>query len=453
MSCRTTAVLASLVALAACRQPPPAGPTFVAHWLRATQEWAREERLAAPVAARITAYGAVALYEGQVSDPRSDLRSLAGQVNGLWSLPAAPRGAAIDGAIVAAEAERVVLDSLFAGGSARSRAAIDSLAHGQIAQRRSDGVSGGIAERSVQYGQALARALLAWAAKDGFVETRGRAWRPPKSASHWAVSVPTETRRSVPSIELAGGEAAQPSALPRFDPLQPTEPLWGSLRAFALRHGDECSVATIPPYSEQRGSDLWKMGRELSDSVAALTADKRAVATLWADDGSASRTSWRRWTQVIDQVIARGQLDADQAAETYVLTAVATADAFIDVWKQKYRGMGVRPSVYLRRVGNPAWQSIGATPPSPEYPAEPSAVSIAVAEVLSRTLGDSISFAIASDTGAAGITRSYRSFAHAGEEAALAGVYGGAQFMPSVVQGTELGRCVGERVRGRLKTR
>jgi hypothetical protein len=454
MSCRTAALLASFVAVAACRQPSPAGPELVSQWVRATQHFTRAESLAAPVAARITAYAALALYEGQVSDPRANLRSLAGQVNGLWSLPIAPRGAAIDGAVVAAETERLVLDSLFSGATSDTRRAIDSLARAQIAGRRSAGVSASIAERSTQHAQLLARAILAWAAKDGFVDTRGRAWRAPKSAVQWAAANPNEgPRRREPSIELAGANVTRRVAtLPRFDPTLPTEPHWGSLRAFAIRNGDECAVPPLT-YSEQRGSDLWKMSRELSDSVAALTADKRAVATLWADDGSAAGTSWRRWAQVVDQMIARPQLSGDQAAEMYALTAIATADAYIGAWKQKYRAMGVRPSANLRRIGDPASPAVGAMPPSPEYPSDASAISGAVAEVLSRTMGDSIPFAVASDTSAGGPARGYRSFTHASEEASLAGVYAGVQFVPSAVHGVTLGRCVGQRVRGRLKTR
>ena len=68
------------------------------------------------------------------------LRSLAGQLNGLESLPTVPEGARVDGAIVAAVADRIVLDSLFRDGFAGSLRTIDSLADAQVEARVAAGV-------------------------------------------------------------------------------------------------------------------------------------------------------------------------------------------------------------------------------------------------------------------------------------------------------------------------
>jgi hypothetical protein len=108
------------------------------------------------VAARISAYASIALYEGYAADPGSRLRSLAGQVNGLWSVPVVAGDRAIDGATVAAEAERAVLDSLFSEGFPGTRLSIDSLAAAQIEARRREGVKGDMREHSV------ARDLHVW---------------------------------------------------------------------------------------------------------------------------------------------------------------------------------------------------------------------------------------------------------------------------------------------------
>src|SRR2546423_53627 len=144
---RRTVQIACLVApafslvLGACNpHAKPADPQLVAQWLRTSLAFVRTERLGPPVAARISAYASIALYEGYAADPRSNLRSLAGQLNDLATLPA-PRGA-VDGATVAAEAERLVLDSLFREGYASTKRTIDSLAHAQTEERRNAGVSG-----------------------------------------------------------------------------------------------------------------------------------------------------------------------------------------------------------------------------------------------------------------------------------------------------------------------
>ena len=63
-------------------------PVRCGRWLD-TLSFVRSERLGPTVAARISAYGSLALYEGYAADGRSPLRSLAGQLNGLASLPRA----------------------------------------------------------------------------------------------------------------------------------------------------------------------------------------------------------------------------------------------------------------------------------------------------------------------------------------------------------------------------
>jgi hypothetical protein len=152
-------------------------------------------------------------------------------------------------------------------------------------------------------------------------------------------------------------------------------------------------------------------------------------------------------------MIPRRSLTADQAVEAYALTSVATADAFIGSWKQKYRSMGVRPVTYVQRVLSATWQPATGTLPVPEYPSGTAATSGAAVAVLERLLGDSIPFSDSTQTGIGASARPFRNFAHARDEAAFSSVFGGTQFVPAVVHGLAQGQCVGQRVLGRLRTR
>src|SRR2546428_7349615 len=79
--------IAWVVAASACRAaPPPVDARMLTDWMRAQYALVRAERLSPPVASRVFAYGAVALYEcfAAASPP---LRSLAGQLNGLRAPP------------------------------------------------------------------------------------------------------------------------------------------------------------------------------------------------------------------------------------------------------------------------------------------------------------------------------------------------------------------------------
>jgi hypothetical protein len=409
MRIRRFTVLA-LATLASCRGAAPPDSQFVTQWIRAARTVDGNSRTT-PDAARLTAYAALALYEGYAADPRSGLRSLAGQLNALWKVPLPPDGAPVDGATVAAAAVSIVLDSL------RGRPN-DSLASAQIARRRGSGISAAMSAQSVAQGRALASVILTWAADDGFTATRGRSWTPPTARAQWTAA-------------------------------DAVEPYWGRLRTFALRNGDECMPPAPPGYSESRSSEFWRMGRELMDSVASLTPEKRAAASFWQDASRADGGRVSHWLDLVDHVIRQHRLTADQAVEAYALTSVAIADALVGTWREKYRSLVVRPETYARRVFDARWTPGVATPPSPEYPAEQAVVASAAAQVLVGLFGDSLPVT----DSASGAARAFRGFTHARDEAAAAPVYGGVQFVRSAVNGVAQGQCIGERVSGRLRTR
>lgn len=474
--CRRAALLL-LIVLGACAGPAPADPQIVAQWLRTSLAFVRSERLGPPVAARISAYSSIAMYEAYAADPSSNLASYAGKLNGLWSVPVPAKDAPVDGATVAAVAQRVVLDSMFAEGFASTRRTIDSLAAAQVQARLDAGVSRATSERSMAHGEALGTAILAWAATDGFLATRGRPWVAPHNVARWVNTITTDQHvaqmlSGESDVVLAGSAAPtldpatastrnlftnRPKALgpkttlPQFNPVKPTEPYWGTLRPFVLRNADECAPTPPPKYSEARGSDFWKMGRELYDSTRSLNPEKREIALFWADNPVATGTPGFHWISVTNQMISLRKLRAPQAAELYALTSIAIHDAFIGTWKEKYRSIVVRPITYVNRVIDPKWQTLFPTPPFPEYPSGHSTLSGAAAEVMIQLLGDSIPWVDSTQVDIGAKPRAFRNFSHARDEVAISRVYGGIHFMPAVMNGVVQGRCVGQRVIGRLK--
>src|SRR5207245_10579758 len=86
VGCGIVVVAASMGCRAA---PPPVDARILTDWMRAQYALVRAERLSPPVASRVFAYGAVALYEAVAAgSPR--LRSLVGQLNELNKLPRPP---------------------------------------------------------------------------------------------------------------------------------------------------------------------------------------------------------------------------------------------------------------------------------------------------------------------------------------------------------------------------
>lgn len=460
----------SLLVAGACSKPVPApDPQFVAQWMRSSLSFVRSERLGPPVASRISAYAGVALYEGYAADPASGLTSLGGQLNGLPALPA--DAATVDGAIVGAEAERVVLDSLFRDGFASTRRTIDSLARAQTEARVAAGVSEGTRDASLAHGKMVAAALLAWAAKDGFFEQLTKVWTPPVGRDKWAntatpdqyvpLMISGETdlvRPSNPNVamelERAGErfvftnrpKEARPTTLPVFNPVKPTAPYWGELRPFVIKNGDECAPPPPPAYSERPGSPFWKMGKEFLDSMTALTPEKKQVALFWADNPVATGTPGFHWVSVANQMVARRHQRADQAVELYALMSMSIADAFIGCWKEKYRSNVVRPVTYMQRVFDRKFQTVFPTPPFPEYTSGHSVQSGAAVAVLERLVGDTIAFVDSTQVDVGQAPRSFASFRAARDEVAVSRLYGGAHYMPAIVDGVVQGECIAKRV-------
>ena len=477
MRYRFLATSAAALFLGCAKQAPAPDAQYVGQWLRSSLSFVRSERLGPPVAARISAYGAIALYEGYASDSTSGLRSLAGQMNGLSTLPQRPAGG-VDGATVAAEAVRVVLDSLFRDGFEKTRRTIDSLAAWQIQDRVAAGVGSELSRRSVAYGNSLGSALLAWAAEDGFFATRRKAWTAPKQRDQWENTVTQD--QFVPIMLSGESDLVAPSnpglameleragerfvftnrpknsagtTLPTFNPVRPTEPFWGELRTFALRDADECRPPAPPAYSERPGSDFWKMGKEFADSIAALTEEKRQTALFWADNPVATGTPGFHWISVVNLMIDRRKLSAVEAAELNVLVSVAIADAFIGTWKEKYRSMVVRPVAYMHRVFDKHYTTVIPTPPFPEYPSGHSTQSGAAVRVLIARLGDTLSFADSTQVDIGHPPRRFANFTEALKDVAGSRIYAGVHYVPAVVDGVTQGQCIGDRVLERLVTR
>ena len=473
------AVSAVSIAAAGCaRQPSPPDAQLVAQWMRTSLSMVRAERLGPPVASRISAYSALALYEGYAADPRSSLRSLSGQLNGLARFADAPDRAILDGATVAAEAERIVLDSLFRDGMPASRRRIDSLASAQVAARKVAGVGAASSAASVALGHTMAHTILAWAATDSFFTTRGRAWAPSGRRDEWAntsdvsqfipqtmsgqsdlvVLSNPNVHEDVERATTKGTFTNRPKAegattLPSFNPVKATEPYWGYLRPFVLTRSDECAPPPPPPYSEKPGSAFYAMGKQFLDTVKAITPAQKQIALFWADNPVATGTPGFHWISVVNLMVVRRALSADAAVELYALTSLAIADAFIGCWREKYRSNVVRPVSWVRRTVDSTYQTVIPTPPFPEYPSGHSVQSGAAVQILISLLGDTISYIDSTQVDIGQPPRQFASFSGARTEVAISRVYAGVHYFPAVVYGLTQGECIGRKVRSLVTRR
>ncbi len=466
------ALLTITVASATCTtSTPEVDPQFVAEWMRNYYGLVRAERISPPVASRVLGYASVALYEGlAVSSPGS---TLAGRLNGLDSLPAAGSGRH-DPVLVALAAQRTVLDSLFAEGIPATRAALATLTDSMDAARVALGISARVQTESREHGRRLGHAILAWAARDGFAETRMRPFKPVIGPQFWVndsrVDEYTPQNLSAtsdfvafdnPAATIKAGAVSERSLavtrpkpgdlknLKAVNPAGATEPWWGTLRPFVLTGADECPTPAPVPWSTAPASPHYLEARRVYDVAKGLTRDEYQTALYWADNGGQTGTPVGHWLSIGSQLVSQQRLSAHRAAELFVQMTLAQADAFIAVWRVKYQLSTIRPVTYIRRHIDPKWTPAIVTPPFPEFPSGHSAQSAAASAVLTALLG-TVAFEDSTNLALGHAPRRYDSFQAAADEAAMSRLYGGIHFPFGNEHGKTLGRCIGDKVRARL---
>lgn len=468
-------VLLAGVGLACARSVPPVDPQFVAEWMRNYYGLVRAERISPPVASRVLAYASVALYEG-LATATPGMQSLAGRLNGLDSIPRPDAAQRYDPVIVAIAAERTVLDSLFVEALPETRAALATLSDSlENARLQLDGPMK-VRESSRELGVRIGAAVLAWAATDGFDSTRTRPFKPVAGAQYWindsrGDEYTTQNLNAVsdfvslknPAATLQGGAASEralmvtrPKAgdirtLKAANPAGATEPWWGTLRPFALKTANECTLPEAAPWSTSPQSSFYEEARRVYDVSRSLTEEQRQTALYWADNAGQTGTPVGHWLSIGSQLVQQLSLDAPQAAEMFVLMTLAQADAFIAVWHEKYRLNLIRPVTYIRRYIDPKWTPLIPTPPFPEYPSGHSGQSAAAAKVLTELLG-AVAFDDSTNLSIGHQPRRFNSFQEAADQAAMSRFFAGVHFPMGNDGGKVLGRCVGEKVLERLRT-
>jgi hypothetical protein len=181
------------------------------------------------------------------------------------------------------------------------------------------------------------------------------------------------------------------------------------------------------------------------------TADQTLIALFWAD-GAGTETPAGHWNGIAQVVAGMSGNRLEQNARLFALLNIAMADAGICAWDAKYSYMLWRPITAVRNAdddGNPAtasdpaWQSLIATPPFPEYVSGHSAFSGAAATILARFFAsDEVTFSTGSDV-LPGVVWQFTSFSAAARQAAESRVYGGIHFRSASEDGLAGGIGIG----------
>ena len=395
----------------------------------------RHDIFAPPISARIYTYSSIAAYEALVPG-FPEYRSLAGQIKDLKPGPAPEAGQEYCFPLASVNAQLSVGKALvFSEGD------VEELKETIFESFKQMNMPPEVYERSMQYGEAMAKHILAWSKTDHYAQTR--------SASKFTIDI---------------------KDLGRWRPTPPMyadamEPHWMDIRLWVLDSTNQCRPDPPVPFSESKGSDFYKQALEVHDIGKNLTPEQEATAWYWDDNPFAMEVSGHlafgkkkispggHWMNIAGHACRKANADIMRSAETYVKVACALADGFIVCWAEKYRNNLIRPESYINEYIDPDWVPLIQTPPFPEHMSGHSTISAAAATVLTRLYGDSFAFIDSTETEFGIPPRSFGSFYEASTQVGLSRLYGGIHYRRGNEAGLKCGRAVGNVVFEAVQTR
>ena len=373
-----------------------------------------------PVASRSFAYIGVTIYE-DVASGRSDMRSLAGQLNGLKPVPQREANKKYDEAIIMNAAMDAAAQEFFSNTGPTGQRALAAFGK-QMHAKVSASIKRDVAKRSKAYGAALAKHIIAWSKADGGADIQNMGFPLDYKLS-------SEPGRWLPTSTIGQQQF-------------PLLPQWGNNRPFAMPSGATCPLPPPPAYSEDKSSEFYKQAMEVYLASKNLTPENKTIARFWSDDPMLSTTPPGHWIQIAFSIFERDKLPLEKQANLLARLGVATADAFIGCWHAKYQYDLVRPITYIRKLIDPKFEALLITPPFPEYPSGHSTASAAMADVMTHVLGQNFAFTDSSHVKDALPERQFNSFEAAAQEAGISRLYGGIHFRAAIENGLDQGRCI-----------
>jgi hypothetical protein len=225
-------------------------------------------------------------------------------------------------------------------------------------------------------------------------------------------------------------------------------PQWGSVTPFVLRSRTGLALKGAPAVTTaQFARDFDEVKSLGARNSTTRTADQTAAAIFWTVQTAVP------WHAAARAASAAKGLSLSENARLFALLSMASADSQIIAFEEKYNRPHWRPITAIRAAtglnipalkGDIGWEPLLVTPPHPEYPSA-HAVFSGAAEAVLRSFfgGDEIDVSVTAP-GPLGVTRTYRKFSELTAEVDNARVWGGIHFRSADVDGSEIGRKIGE---------
>ena len=400
----------------------PAASTFKGdyayEWTDVTYRIISDQQPNPPKASRTLSYIATAIYEA-VAPGIPNSRSLSGQFRDMPTMPAASADSVYDWPSVITGAISTVLPKVFDSLFPSSLTLVNTTYTNEY-NARVTAVGQNIVDRSIRHGVDIGNAIVAWSLTDQYTETRSMHYTiPPRTPQTPWVWLP-----------INPGD-------------QPTEPFWGLIKPFVLDAPEQFTIHNNLAWDTVPGTPFYNDADEINQIGINLTQEQIDIALFW-NDKLRTGTPPGHWFSIAKQVMQQRNYTLDKAAQVFVLIGAAGRDAFIACWKEKYEKNLLRPEDYIRHYDNPNFFPYIQTPSFPEYPSGHSTVSGAISEVLTKMIGDNISFTDMTHVPINIAARTFASFRTAATEAGMSRMYGGIHFRTGNLNGIQIGTSIGD---------
>ena len=386
-----------------------------------------------PVASRVYMYPTIAAYEIMAQAYPTQYTSLAGQLNGLTNSPVLPENVAPE--LASLYAYNTIGKTLIF-----SEDKMEAFQEKLAEKVKMMGVPRSVRKASKDYADNMVEHILEWAKKDLYNQTR-----------------------TYPKYTILEEEKFWKPTPPDY--MDGIEPHWNKIRTLVLDSASQYQPKDPLTFDLTKGSPFQKQLQQVYEIGEGLSEEQIEIAKFWdcnpyvthhrghAMFATKKITPGGHWIGITAIATRKAKSDFAATINAYTHVSVALFDAFISCWDEKWNTLVVRPETLINKHYDEEWLPLLQTPPFPEYTSGHSVISRASAVVLTALYGDNFAFEDTTEVAFGLPVRSYKSFLHASEEAAISRLYGGIHYMMAIEEGVTQGNKVGEHIVNNIQTR
>lgn len=375
---------------------------------------------------RSQGYSGVALYEAVVPGMPA-YQSLYGQLTGFPMMPKTEPGKAYHWGASANAALAEISRRMFPTTAAANKTAINDLEESIRSAYAGDADAATI-ERSVSFGKEVATRVANWAANDGSAIVNPPYVLPPGTGFP-----PTGTGLWIPT---------NPNAAP-------VNPFMSQRRLMVPGSDEGTELVPPPPFSTDPNSPYFAMVNRIYVVSKTLTEDQKAMANYFKDNPGYGAGGGFIW--IMQEALRIADPPLDQAALAYAKVGLATHDATIILFRDKYIFNLMRPITYIRQYIDPTWNTYIPTPNHPEFPSGHSVTNGAILTMMSNCFGENFPITLHTYDYLGYPPRHYNTFTDLSNDGSNSRIYGGLHYFETQEKSLAQGKKVTQNILNKVK--